>query len=205
MTDKIDPLKIEIPLPIMTPRLCIEAVDERHVDAQIDALRESKTEIGRWSSWINAPDAFDRATRTKWLRQSAAEFLRREKMFMIAFERDGGRLVAGTGYHGIDWDIPSFEIGYWVRTSATGRGYATEIASALLHYGFKALGANRVVIKHADGNDISRRVIAKTGIPYEGMQRNDTRRVDDSLGHSHIYAATSDDPLPALDVTWGQT
>ena len=39
-----------------------------------------------------------------------------------------------TGLHTIDWSVPKSEIGYWVRTTSTGRGFATETTNVLIAF-----------------------------------------------------------------------
>jgi RimJ/RimL family protein N-acetyltransferase len=203
MSKTIDPLLQDVPMPILTPRLRIERVGVDYTNPQIEALSESLAEIGQWSEWIHKPDALSASERLKWLREGSADFERRKNLYMVAFERSSGRLIAGTGFHNIDWDIPSFEIGYWVRTSATKRGYATEITTALAHYAFIALGARRVEVCHADGNDASARVIAKSGFTQEGILKNHHRHVDGRIGDTWVYALTDRADLPPLDIIFG--
>ena len=202
MTTKKDPILIDVPMPIYTPRLRIEPVAAGHGAASVEAFQESLESFRPWMGWIHEPDALEVDAREKWLRAGAAAFIRRETLFMLAFERASGCLVAGTGYHGIDWDVPKFEIGYWVRQSAQGQGYAYELSAALLQYAFRALNAARVEILVTDGNDKSRRVIERTGIPYEGMARHDHRGVDGALAHTHIYAATDIHHIPEMEISW---
>lgn len=199
----MDPILQSVPMPIITPRLRIKAVHDQYTDAQIEAMRESKNEIGQWSAWINKPDALTHAARAAWLREGMAAFIKREKLYMVALHCETGQIIAGTGFHNIDWEIPSFEIGYWVRTSATRQGYATEITIALARYAFLALSARRVAIQHADGNVASERVITKAGFPREGIIRNDHLHVDGRVGDSYLYGVTHVDQIPAIDVTWG--
>lgn len=202
MREKTEPILQHVPMPIMTPRLRIEAVSTLYIQPQLEALRESRESLLPWMTWVHEPGALDESKRRKWLADGEAAFIRREKLFMLAFEHATGRLIGGTGFHGIDWDVPKFEIGYWVRTSAQRQGFAHEMSVSLLRYAFQALGANRVEIHVTDGNDKSQRVIEKTRIPYERMARNDHRLVTGDLGHTHIYAATELTHVPEMEVSW---
>lgn len=58
------------------------------------------------------------------------------------------------------------ELGYRLRTSAWGRGYATEGARALLRLAFGELGAQRVVATTMAVNAASRRVLEKLGMAH---------------------------------------
>lgn len=55
-------------------------------------------------------------------------------------------------------------LGYRLRRSAWGKGYATEGARALIHKGFAELGARRVIAQTMAVNLASRRVLEKAGL-----------------------------------------
>jgi RimJ/RimL family protein N-acetyltransferase len=58
------------------------------------------------------------------------------------------------------------ELGYRLRRSAWGKGYATEGSRALIRKGFTELGVQRVVAETMAVNAASRRVMEKAGLRY---------------------------------------
>jgi len=56
------------------------------------------------------------------------------------------------------------ELGYRLRKSAWGKGYATEASRALIRKGFTELGVQRVVASTYQDNLASRRVMEKAGL-----------------------------------------
>jgi RimJ/RimL family protein N-acetyltransferase len=58
------------------------------------------------------------------------------------------------------------ELGYRLRRSAWGKGYATEGSCALIRKGFTDLGVRRVVAETMVVNTASRRAMEKTGLRY---------------------------------------
>ncbi|MEP7066696.1 MAG: GNAT family N-acetyltransferase [Gemmatimonadota bacterium] len=62
------------------------------------------------------------------------------------------------------------EVGYAFGKSAWGRGFATEVASALVQWGFEDRGLDRIVAVASPENTGSRRVMEKLGMRYEGMR-----------------------------------
>jgi RimJ/RimL family protein N-acetyltransferase len=58
------------------------------------------------------------------------------------------------------------ELGYRLRASAWGKGYATEGSRALIRKGFAELGVRRVVASTMTVNRASRRVMEKAGLRY---------------------------------------
>ncbi len=58
------------------------------------------------------------------------------------------------------------ELGYRLRRSAWGKGYATEGSRALIRKGFTELGVQRVVAETMTVNTASRRVMEKAGLTH---------------------------------------
>lgn len=64
-------------------------------------------------------------------------------------------------------------IGYILKSSAHGKGYATEMAKALLKYGFENLKLHRIAATCDSENTASYRVMEKIGMSREGLLRED--------------------------------
>jgi RimJ/RimL family protein N-acetyltransferase len=98
------------------------------------------------------------------------------------------------------------ELGYRLRKSAWGKGYATEGARALIRKGFTELGVQRVVAEAMAVNIASRRVMEKAGLrlvrtfhqpwPYsiEGDQFGDVEYALDKAGWQQHQAGALDCP-----------
>lgn len=85
-------------------------------------------------------------------------------------ERSSGRVIGGAllkpaRINGRD----QVEVGYHFARAAWGKGYATEVARALVDYGFGELGLTRIVGVVLPENHASRRVLEKIGMEPEGM------------------------------------
>ena len=72
----------------------------------------------------------------------------------------------------MDWSVPKFEIGYWVRTRFVGEGYATEAVGGIGAFAFEHLGARRIEIRCDPHNRRSVRVAQRAGFRLEGELRN---------------------------------
>jgi RimJ/RimL family protein N-acetyltransferase len=199
-TETANPILTDMPMPVVTPRLIIRPVMPGDGAAIHEAKMESWDQLRQWMPWAKAletPDADESVARKAY-----ARFLLREDCMMVACERDTGRPVIFTGLHRFDWAIRRFEIGYWCRASAQGRGLVTESVNALARYAFAVLKARAVAISHARGNDKSRAVIERLGFHYEGTLRNATA-TPDGVADQVWYSHASIDDLPPLDVIWG--
>jgi RimJ/RimL family protein N-acetyltransferase len=101
-----------------------------------------------------------------------------------------GKCLGRCSLHHIDWEVPKFEVGYWVRSSAQGKGVATEATRVMATMAFEVLGARRVSLWCAVDNVGSRRVAEKLGFLHEGRFKNDEV---DALGRPvdiEIFALT---------------
>jgi RimJ/RimL family protein N-acetyltransferase len=63
------------------------------------------------------------------------------------------------------------DLGYWIGQPFWGRGLATEAVRAILDFGFRELGLNRVQASHLSRNPSSGRVMKKAGMVREGVHR----------------------------------
>lgn len=78
-----------------------------------------------------------------------------------------------------DWDLVvgdslpncDIEIGYLLKKSAWGKGYATEATQRLLQFAFEETPLKEVVATIDIENTASQRVLKKCGLVYEGMRR----------------------------------
>jgi ribosomal-protein-alanine N-acetyltransferase len=59
------------------------------------------------------------------------------------------------------------ELIYVLASSASGKGYATEIARSLVRYAFEELGIGRLIALIEPENAASERVAVKTGMRFE--------------------------------------
>jgi len=198
----IDPILIDVPMPITTPRLILRPPQAGDGQAIYDAKQESLPELLGWMIWAkDDPTVQDNEILA---RKRHIDFLKRDDIMLWAFDRaNPEHMIAGTGLHRFDWKTRIFEIGYWVRTPETGKGYAQEVTNALIRYAFNALSANKVTICHAEGNIGSQRVIEKLGFTKEGTRQKNELLPNGQLVDEHIYARLNDKNLPDLDVTWG--
>lgn len=78
-----------------------------------------------------------------------------------------------------DWDLlvpgqmpdAEVEIGYYLKKSAWGKGYATEVTRRLLQFAFEQMPLEEVAASFDEGNDASRNVLLKSGFVDFGIRR----------------------------------
>lgn len=153
--------------PIDEVRLRTYQADDIKQVAQ--AVIESKAELTPWMPWCYANYGHQDAQ--QWVSTRAQAWqIGTEKSFAIT---DGeGQLLGGCGLHRLDPVNGVAEAGYWVRTSATGRGVATWALGLLIGWGFKSGGLHRIEIIASTENVASQRVAEKAKATREGVLKS---------------------------------
>ena len=186
MAELLEALLLEIPEVVETERLLLRAARSGQGAVVNEAVAESIAELRRWLPWAKeVPSAEQSET---FAREAQAKWLAREMIDFSWFRRSDDLLVGRGGLHTIDWAIPKFEIGYWVRSSCARQGYATEATRALCDFARDRLGAKRLEIGSDARNMPSRRVAEKCGFVLEGILRQARRDNDGSLADACVYA-----------------
>ena len=83
------------------------------------------------------------------------------------------QIVGGCGLDIAESETREGEIGYHLRRDHWGQGIGTEVANALLRFGFEDLGLHRIVADCAAENIASARVMQKAGMRQEAHFREE--------------------------------
>jgi RimJ/RimL family protein N-acetyltransferase len=137
------------------------------------AVRESMSELGQWLSWCH-PDYAIADTR-QFLEGRGEAFQKDNEYAFAIIERASGRFVGATGINQLEKAALRANLGYWLRASAHGRGYATMATKLIARWAFESLGLERIEIVAATGNLPSQRVAERVGATREAIARNRLR------------------------------
>ena len=140
------------------------------VDALFRASRESIAEVGRFLPWLD--DDYVRSDSRAWIEASISAWDAADRFSFVVEELDSGRMLGGVGLNTFDRANRRANLGYWVRSSATGRGVATRAATLAARFGLRDCGFTRIEIVSAVANLASQRVAVKIGAEREGVLRN---------------------------------
>jgi RimJ/RimL family protein N-acetyltransferase len=197
-----DPVLIDLPMPIRTPRLLLRPKQVGDGAITSVAVAESWDELHKWMRWAENRDGFTAELLEVRNRHVMASFILREAIELIGVEAATGTAVVWCGLHDIDWQGRQCDTGYWVRKSAQGRGFATEAANAMVRYGFGVLGMRRIGLTYSAGNEASRRIAERLGFSFEGIQRGANVLPGGRKADRHCYGLLEVSLLPDLDVDW---
>ena len=134
-----------------------------------EAARESVAEVSLWLPWCHAGYSMNEAI--EWA-DSRAQLAADGREYHFAIVGTDGRFLGGCGLNQINAAHRFCNLGYWVRTTATGRGVATEAVRQMAAFAFENTDLIRLEIVCAVGNHRSQRVAERAGARREGVLRS---------------------------------
>ena len=163
------------PFRIVSERLVLRCYDPADAPLVRDAVDSSLDHLRPWMPWAQAPTVLDDTIAL--LRRFRGQFDFDEDAIYGIFTPDGSEVVGGAGLHP-RVAAGGLEIGYWIRASRTGAGFATEAASVLTRVAIELCGKDRVDIQVDPANDASLAVPRKLGYREEATLRRRLPPVD---------------------------
>lgn len=172
-------------------RVLVRPYCESDANDLFQAIVESRDHLLPWLPFAAGYQQVEEAQ--EFINRCMARWLLREDFPVGIWDIANGRYVGSSGLHPRDWNIPMFEIGYWLRRGAEGHGYVTETVRLLSEYALSALGARRVFIRCDARNRRSAAAAERAGFAFEGRLRQNSVAYDRVLSDTLIYAVTADD------------
>ncbi|GCE48743.1 RimJ/RimL family protein N-acetyltransferase [Thermosporothrix hazakensis] len=191
MASVIRPVHLKLFDELRGERVTLRPFRESDIAPYFEALSESRAQLRPWLAFADAYQTLEEVR--PWIMRGMANWLLREDMPLHMWDTCTGRFLGGFGIHPHDWDAGSFELGYWLRTSATGRGYVTEAVRLATDFLFTELQANRVFIRCDERNVRSAAIPRRLGFQFEGCLRNAQRATNGSLASIQVYSLIPED------------
>lgn len=138
-------------------------------EAVLEAIRESAPEISRWMTWCHP--AYGLRDARAWIALAMKGRRTGLQHDFLVVDRRGG-ILGACSLNQIRPDHRLANLGYWVRTSAAGRGITTAAVRRIAKFAFRETDLARLEIVVAVGNRASRRVAEKAGAIREGIARD---------------------------------
>lgn len=164
------------PYVLRTDRLVVRCWQPADAPLLKDAVDDSLDHLRPWMPWAHhEPQSVQE--KVELLRSFRGRFDLGQDFVYGIFSADETTVLGGCGLHRRAGPR-ALEIGYWIRASATRRGYATEIVQALSKAAFRRCEIERLDIKVEPGNDASAAVPRKLGFVEEATLRRQLLPVD---------------------------
>jgi RimJ/RimL family protein N-acetyltransferase len=142
------------------------------------------------STTLTIPHPYEDGMAEAWIEPHAANWAEK-KALTLAVSTTADGLVGAVGLR-LRFEHLRAELGYWIGVPFWNPGYATEAASAIIEFGFSALGLNRIEAHHFTRNPASGRVLEKLGMTREGVRRGHVLK-DDELEDLALFAVLGSD------------
>jgi len=149
--------------------ILVRTYREEDASALYEAARESIAELSVWLPWCHENYSIEESR--EFIGTRAKTAADGEWYSFGIFEKESGKFLGGVGLNFINRVHQMANLGYWVRTSAAGRGIATDATRLVARFGFEQLGLHRIEIVVAVPNIASQRVAEKVGAVREGVLR----------------------------------
>jgi RimJ/RimL family protein N-acetyltransferase len=155
----------------MSDRVGIRLYRQDDVSEMTAAARESVADISPWMPWCH-PN-YSESDAAGWI-QVTLDSHRNGTMYDFAIIDDAGRYAGACGINKISHPDGVANLGYWVRSSAMGRGIAPAAVLQLIPWVFQNTPLHRLEIVVAIGNIRSLRVAEKVGAHRDAVLRKRT-------------------------------
>jgi RimJ/RimL family protein N-acetyltransferase len=156
------------------------------------AIHESLAELAVWMVWAH-PDYRIEETK-EFMVRSEASWNDGTAFNFAVLDFATGTFCGTVGLNRIDRDYEMCNLGYWIRTSETGRGLASRATRMVARFGLRELGLQRIEIVAAAENLASQRTAEKAGAHREGLLRHRLRTKGDPLDAVMYSLITGDFP-----------
>lgn len=184
---KMNPVLKEFPEEFTTERLIIRMPRPGDGKVVYEAIKASMKELKPWMPFAQQEQTEQDVELN--IRSAHTSFLTREDLRLLVFHKGTGEFIASSGLHRINWSIPKFEIGYWIDTRFSGKGYMIEAVQGIADFAFAELHAKRLEIRCDTHNQKSRAIPEKLGFVLEGILKNDDLSPDtNELRDTCVYA-----------------
>ncbi|MGV6988253.1 GNAT family N-acetyltransferase [Testudinibacter sp. P80/BLE/0925] len=161
--------------------LRLQQLTESDAHWVFQAIAQNRTYLGRWLPFIaSTQQVSDSLEFIQSLQQN-----RLAQVFKIHYQGQGCGLI---GFNSADSSNAKAEIGYWLCEDFQHKGIMTLATEALLDYGFRELGFNRIQIKCALGNHASRGIPQRLGLILEDIERQGILLSSGEFADFEIYS-----------------
>jgi RimJ/RimL family protein N-acetyltransferase len=148
----------------------LRPIGPEDTNAVVEAIVESVSEIMPWMTWCT-PE-YSRSDAHGFLSSLLERWNQGQQFGFAVTDSKFGNFLGGASLSHINYTTRLANLSYWIRTNATGRGYATRATRLIAEFGIRQLGLLRAEIIVAVGNNPSLRVAKNSGAQREGVLRN---------------------------------
>lgn len=155
-------------------------------DFTIEDIDDFQEIFGDAETMLNVEPPYDLKKSKEFLQNFC---IKKHGAFAACHKQDG-KVIGYVLFNPFDDGV--YEIGWIFNKRYWRKGYAFEICSALLKYAFTELGAHKIFAEAIDPVK-SVGLMKKLGMKLEGVQREQTKDLQDNWVDLHFYGILADD------------
>lgn len=138
-----------------------------------EAVSASLDDLQPWLPWA---EGYNRGIAQRFVRESVSAWSEgRAFDFTIRPIDDPGRHLGNVSVWPTSQQNNIGEVGYWIRSDETGKGFGGEATTRALQVGFEEMSLHKVQVRIAVGNVASDRIAEKIGFVQEGVLRHEVK------------------------------
>ncbi|MFX0021408.1 MAG: GNAT family N-acetyltransferase [Candidatus Hermodarchaeota archaeon] len=105
------------------------------------------------------------------IQELSSDWLEQTRFVMGIWLKSSNKYVGQIWIEPNKWEVPSFELGWYLDQSFQGQGIATEAAKASIKFIFENLQAHKIIVITRDDNERSSKLAERLGFHKEGHLR----------------------------------
>jgi RimJ/RimL family protein N-acetyltransferase len=150
-----------------TPRMWLRCPYPGDGEALYQGVSESLAQLREWPDslpWAQKPQS-PRASED-YCQTAYAAWAMGVSWPLLMVDKASGQLVGSVGFHQMDPETHTWELGYWCRSAFQGQGRMSEAVKALTHAAHAIAPQAQLVCRVDQRNQASIQVMAKTGFVW---------------------------------------
>ena len=169
----------------------LRAWQPEHAPLLLEAIAASLPELQRWTPWV-IPQPFEEAVLVERLTTFRAQFKEGSRFIYGLFDRGDGRVLGQAGLY--DRVGPgALEIGYWIRSDATGRGLARAATQALTNVAFETMHMQCVEVRCDPNNAPSAAIPRRLGFTLREVLKLDPASDEHGARELQVWELRAED------------
>ncbi|MFW9902103.1 MAG: GNAT family N-acetyltransferase [Candidatus Thorarchaeota archaeon] len=176
----MDKSMLELPSKLETTRLTIrkyEKGDGKDLFRLLETNNNREFLIEHIDEAIIVKTEKDAESRIKEL---SNDWINRSRFVMGIWMKSSGKYIGQIWIEPNKWEVPSFELGWFLDRTHQGKGIATEASKAAIRLLFENFDAHKIIVITRDDNIPSSRLAERLGFNKEGHLREHIVKKDGS-------------------------
>lgn len=181
----MDPLLLEIPEELDCERILLRKYRKGDGTGFLEIFERNNNREALRDSVDEAKNVKNEDDAEVRIRQMMVDWEARKRFVMTIWLKEFRTQIGQIWIEANRWDVPSFELGWFLDAGYWGLGYATEAAKRAMMFIFEDLNAHKIVVITRDYNEKSYRLAERLGFVKEGHFREG--RIDDGKRYGLLF------------------